>query len=246
VLALQQLQHLSVTLELPASDQAQVLQLAQLPALQELQLVYTDLAAAAAAAPSWVLLPQLQQLSLQFKVRYIYTSPVHRQHLAAVLAAVLAGVAAATQLAGLLLLLFSDQTSLSRQERARALPICSSLAGLTGLKGLGFHQVGLLPGDVQALTVLTGLTRLELSDLQDGVDTAAAAVLATSVQNLQHLSIVGCSFDYSTPRLLAAVGQLTQLTQLTELRLTLCSALSAVSTPADRAEAARVFEGRFE
>jgi hypothetical protein len=215
VLPLQQLQQLTITLEslkeAPDFQQAQLLQLAQLPALKVLELNYRgEAAAAAAAAPTWVLLPQLRSLS--FLVWACYVRAADRQRMAAIFE----GVAAATQLTGVELD-FVGAVTLSQEERAchaAALPICGSLAGLTGLGALRMHQVGLLPDDALNLTALTGLTRLELSRLQDGVNTAAATALLCSLTNLRYLKLVGCSADWGSLELLAAVGRLTQLTEL--------------------------------
>lgn len=95
VLRLQQLQRLTLCPDF--AEQRQLLQLEKLPALHELHLGYSALcgraAAAAAAAPVWVLLPQLRGLSV--------TSLPKPDKQPASVAAILAGAAAATQLTSL-------------------------------------------------------------------------------------------------------------------------------------------------
>jgi hypothetical protein len=86
ILALQQLQCLSLY---PAfREQSQVLELAQLPRLTALELVYREVKVVAAAAPTWALLPPLQDIDL------LCQGWADEQQMAAILA----GAAAATQL----------------------------------------------------------------------------------------------------------------------------------------------------
>jgi hypothetical protein len=91
------------------------------------------------------------------------------------MAAILAGLAAATQLTSLHLGSLFAARSFSQhmglQHDVMPQTLCDCLAGLTGLKSLGVQQVChmLAPGDALALTALTDLIRLHLSDLCDGV-----------------------------------------------------------------------------
>jgi hypothetical protein len=204
VTGLQQLQHLSISYE--SADHEPLLHLAQLPALQHLKLDVFSHAAAAGTAPAWPLLPQLQELT----VRYIDV-PDRQQW-----TAIAAGVAACTGLTKLDL-----QASMLKQPAPGAVveedeeapvAVCASLAGLTRLRDLSFYpSSSLVPGDILALTVLTGLTRLLLNDL-DGVSDLAATALACSLRQLRHLELDYCSLGDMV--CLAAIAQLTQLTEL--------------------------------
>ncbi|KAF6253490.1 hypothetical protein COO60DRAFT_417117 [Scenedesmus sp. NREL 46B-D3] len=110
VLALQQLQHLTLA---PFYDDAfvpgphelwRVQELAQLPALQTLTLIYADLHDAAATAWTWALMPQLQDLSVEYsysKVYGVYGLQAEQDLCEHQAAAILAGAAAATHLTAL-------------------------------------------------------------------------------------------------------------------------------------------------
>lgn len=90
---------------------------------------------------------------------------------------------------------------------------CSALAGLMRLQDLCmFCRARQVPGDVLALTALTGLTRLVLAGMGDSVGDEAAAALARSCKQLQHMDLSKCSLDSGA--CLAEIGRLTQLTQL--------------------------------
>jgi hypothetical protein len=71
-----------------------------------------------------------------------------------------------------------------------------------------------MPGEALALTALTGFIRLALPYADRAVGTEAAIALACSLQQLEHLNLVGCSIDLSRAECLAAIGQLTRLTEL--------------------------------
>uniref|UniRef100_A0A383W9B4 F-box domain-containing protein n=1 Tax=Tetradesmus obliquus TaxID=3088 RepID=A0A383W9B4_TETOB len=201
VLALKQLQCLTLSPEL--AEQRQLLELAKLPALQELHLYYNGPVDAAAAASNWKSLPQLRGLDVQ---SWYVEAPSRQQ-----IAAILAGAAAATQLTQLQLSLPCADAALLQ---GHVMPMCGSLAGLTRLKEMRLHRMRLVPGDALALTPLTGLTRLELYDLHDGVGEVAATALACSLKHLQHLECISCSVNLGSTEFLAAVGQLKQLTYL--------------------------------
>jgi hypothetical protein len=206
VLPLQQLQHLDV--EVAFSEQQQLLlQLVQLPALQHVKLTYCSAADASNAAASavWHMLPQLRELSLQFPAK-----SASKQEMAAVLA----GIAAATNLTRLSLTA-SVRSEVGAGSDDSAVAACDSLARLTGLKQLAILEGSrLVPGDVMSLAALTGLTSLVLQGLQEGVGTAAATALARSLQQLQHLDLQYCYVNLGSVECMATVGQLVQLTEL--------------------------------
>uniref|UniRef100_A0A383W8V2 F-box domain-containing protein n=1 Tax=Tetradesmus obliquus TaxID=3088 RepID=A0A383W8V2_TETOB len=206
VLALKQLQRL--TLWPGFAKQQQVLELASLPAVQELHLNYQGSLAAAAAAPTWVLLPQLRGLDVelsQYDVETEITAAPSKQRALPIIS----GAAAAIQLTSL---------QLHSIVCATPLPICGSLAGLRGLKHLTLKGLRLPPGDALALTALTGLTGLVLRYMHGMGDITAitpeAIALTCSLNHLQHLDLNSCRIDLSNPAFLASVGQLKQLTYL--------------------------------
>ncbi|KAF6261042.1 hypothetical protein COO60DRAFT_1637093 [Scenedesmus sp. NREL 46B-D3] len=92
----------------------------------------------------------------------------------------------------------------------------AGLAGLTNLKDLCITNGAqlLAPGDALALTAHSGLTRLELGHDDAGVGDEAAAALAGSCQQLQHLNLTDCSLVS-----MACLANVAHLTQLTQLRL---------------------------
>jgi hypothetical protein len=172
--------------------------------------------AAAATAAAWRHVPQLRELSI--RTITLLDIEASRQDLANILA----GLAAATSLTNLSLLLHADWPA--NDGEAAVVAACASLAGLTNLSSLAFEDgTRLAPGDVLALTALTGLTRLQLASMGNGVGTAAAVALARSLQQLQHLDLQKCSINLSNVQLMSAIGQ---LSQLTELRLNGNSGLS--------------------
>uniref|UniRef100_A0A383V9C3 Distal membrane arm assembly complex 2-like protein n=1 Tax=Tetradesmus obliquus TaxID=3088 RepID=A0A383V9C3_TETOB len=96
-----------------------------------------------------------------------------------------------------------------------AMRLCGGLTGLRGLRVLSLRSVHLAPGDVLALTALTGLTRLEFVDMcKIGEVQAAAHAIIRSLKHLKCLRMQSCHVDLSSTELLAAVGQLKQLTCL--------------------------------
>jgi hypothetical protein len=222
-LQLKQLEQLS--LKVYCTELQPLLQLAQLPALQHLALRYEEYAvgSAAATASAWALMPQLQELA------FCEISPRERQW-----AAILAGIAAAASLTKLQLNPCVVRAEPYRDSNGhldlRPRPVqvvdaavCASLTGLTRLKDLtiSFNRYNAVlrfaPGDALALTALTSLTRLDLGWAARGVGTDAAAALAHSLKQLQHLSLAGCDLQLHTAggmACLEAIGRLTQLTHL--------------------------------
>uniref|UniRef100_A0A383W8Z1 Uncharacterized protein n=1 Tax=Tetradesmus obliquus TaxID=3088 RepID=A0A383W8Z1_TETOB len=202
VAPLQQLTALS--LQVAFEEQQPLLQLAQLPALRELRLSVRDCEwyAAVASAPAWGQLPQLRALEVYCLGYEVSTM---RE-----LAAVVAGAAAATALTKLVLLVPSLKADHEvewqapegvegGQQRA-PLDICASIAGLKRLKHLelmhlsnlaSFNQFVstplVVPGDVSALTALTGLTYLGLPAGGGCIGDAAAA--ASCLKQLHHLDL---------------------------------------------------------
>jgi hypothetical protein len=135
VLALQQLQRLRMFPE--PSQQHQVLELAQVPCLEVLELNYCRTEDAAAAAPTWALLPQLKNLNLGVEC----SSAADRQHMVAILA----DTAADTQLTRLQLgTLYADLFPMQRDDQQDTMSMCGSLVGLTGLKHLEVLQLCLV------------------------------------------------------------------------------------------------------
>jgi hypothetical protein len=185
-----------------------LLQLAQLPALKSLALMF-GLDAAAAAAQTWRLLPQLRELRLWQGA----TNTPDTQHVAKILS----GAAAATGLTSL------ELTFRSQDSPTGVVAACAALAGLKGLRQLRLEQLCLAPGEVLFLTALTGLTHLVL-DTVDGVSLqqksdgsggeVAVRALARSMTQLRHLALKYCEIDLSSMEVMTAIGQLRQLTTL--------------------------------
>jgi hypothetical protein len=201
LLQLQQLQHLSI---FPEFEQpTQILALAQLPALQTLSLVYTSTAAAAAAAPTWALLPALRAVHVQCFDESVSDRPE--------IAIILAGAAAAaTSLTSLIITSYA----LPRCQFRDAMALRDRLVDLTGLKELEMFGMPLVPGDAIALTALTGLTRLNLGNARDGVGQAAAVALARSLSDLEDLALRNCNIDLGSLEVMTAIGQLGKLRHL--------------------------------
>jgi hypothetical protein len=210
LLGLQQLQH--VHLGVDFSNPEQLRCLAQLPALQHVSLEYRDAVFAVPAAPAWQHLPQLSELT----VTYYDDHPSLQE-----VAAILAGIAAATSLTKLDL---QARAWVSEQEDSDAddddegtteVAACASLAGLTCLRDLTIcNQSCLVPGDALALTALTSLTRLDLAYTDRVVDDVAATALACSLTQLRSLNLQGCALGG-----LACLAPIARLSQLTELLL---------------------------
>jgi hypothetical protein len=202
LLPLKQLQRLQLGVGFP--DQQPLLQLAQLPAPQNVSLQYCEASAAAGAAAAWPQLPQLRELDVTF---YCSTaSPLPSQ-----MAAILTSVARCTGLTRLELEVL--ELPVGGSDDARAVAACGKLAGLTNLRDLHIDGgANLAPGDITALTALTGLTRLCLGELGSAVGDATAAALARSMQQLQDLDLAGCKLGSMT--CLAEIGKLVHLTSL--------------------------------
>jgi hypothetical protein len=200
VMPLQQLTYLDFGVGF--SEQAPLLRLAQLPALQRLCLVYDieawqGLANCLTTSPAWAKLPQLRELR-------VYGAPSNSIHggnpTRQQTVAILADTVAATTLTKLSLWLARPR-DIDAHEVA---DVCGRLAGLTGLKHL---ELDCSPGgggslcpffvpcnDVLALTALTGLTWLCLrcprNDLpHHPVGEAAAAALVDKLTRLHRLDL---------------------------------------------------------
>ncbi|KAF6255485.1 hypothetical protein COO60DRAFT_1641489 [Scenedesmus sp. NREL 46B-D3] len=95
-------------------------------------------------------------------------------------------------------------------------PPLVKLTGLTNLKDLDIFMCKrfLVPGDVLALTAVTGLTRLVLCYSGAGVGDEAATAIAGSCQQLCELDLTKCNLVS-----MACLANVAHLTQLTELRL---------------------------
>jgi hypothetical protein len=203
LLGLQQLQRVSFCVVF--DDPEQLRRLAQLPALRHVSLKYCDAVLAAPTAPAWQHLPQLSELDFE------YNDTPSRQEMAAILA----GVAAATSLTKLSLeacALVADQDEAGNNEATRV-AACASLAGLSRLRGLTISGSRLVPGDALALTALTTLTRLDVTCTGSAADDVAASALACSLTELRSLDLGGCAVG------LACLAPIAHLIQLTELLL---------------------------
>jgi hypothetical protein len=134
------------------------------------------------------------------------------------MAAILAGVAAATSLTKLDIEVYArvaDQGEEGNIARLTELAACASLAGLTRLRDLTISGgLRLVPGDALALTALTSLTRLNLAFKGSAVDDVAASALACSLTQLRSLDLQACDFCG-----LVCLAPIARLGQLTELQL---------------------------
>jgi hypothetical protein len=206
---------------------APLLRLAQLPALQQLRLEVNCWCDAAALAPAWGEMPQLSQLML-FNNGDAYNA---QQAEAGV-----GGLVAATSLTNLRV----EFPGISYQQEAAAAALneeggqqqgpinaCASIAGLTRLNHLDLFYLAnllppssvglaaaLVPGDVVALTALTGLTYLRLEACGACVGDMDVATLACCLEQLRHLCL-----DYCDLGDMACLGAIAHLPQLTELSL---------------------------
>jgi hypothetical protein len=203
-LQLKQLRHL--ILHVDFEQRQPLLQLAQLPALQHLELVYSDAATAAAAAPAWALLPQLRDLVVDCPP----ASDMLAEHgMAQVVqweqewGAIVTAAAAISTITTLKLHacdICDDhdeilETSFDElASRVSVVAVCASLSRLPSLQHLSVHcgyGLGLARDDVSAFkckfTVHTALTHLEIWGAEDAcehrvtVSTAAATALACSL-----------------------------------------------------------------
>jgi hypothetical protein len=204
LLGLQQLQHVCICVALEDPDQLRCL--AQLPALRHVSLEYWDAACAAPTAPAWQHLSQLSELDLA----YPNDNPSTQE-----MAAILAGVAAATSLTKLSLEALAWVDNADDVARAMQVAACASLAGLTRLRDLTISsQSCLVPGDALALTALTSLTRLKLAFTGSAADDVAACALACSLTQLCSLDLRGCVLGG-----LGCLAPIAHLSRLTELLL---------------------------
>jgi hypothetical protein len=214
VAPLQQLTWLQ--LDATFKDVQALAQLSELEALQDLSLSYEvdqDAAiTAAVTAAAWPQLSALRSPSVDFE------RPISSRQMAALLA----GLAAATSLEHLTLSRFKvyedghEDEDLDWDELdAVTLPaaICGSLTGLTRLRHLSLFNSFLVLDDALALTALTGLTGLNLQGVHAGVTDVVATALACSLRQLRDLNLSACQLGDAV--CLAAIGQLTQLTKLT-------------------------------
>jgi hypothetical protein len=226
VMPLQQLTALQFVMH--SAEQEPLLRLAQLPALQQPRLEVASWQNAAATAPAWGQLTQL----CEFTMYDDSDDPTGQQ-----VAAVAAGLAAATNLTNLYLDL-PAQTSDQQQEAAAAalnaeggqqqvpVDVCASIAGLKRLVSLklGFLErlrptsaelaAPLVPGDVAALTALTSLTYLDLSAGGPCVGDREVVALACCLKQLRDIGL-----DYCELGSMACFGAIAHLPQLTELSL---------------------------
>jgi hypothetical protein len=207
LLGLQQLQHVRLGVEF--TDSAKLRGLAQLPALRHVSLEYWNVYNALPTASAWQHLPQLSELTLA------YNDDPSAQSMAAILA----GVAAATSLTRLSLearACLADETDDDSEDfemRVTEVAACASLAGLTCLRDLTISaESRLVPGDALALSALTGLTRLKLAFADSAVDDVAASALACSLTQLCSLDLQGCALGGLA--CLAPIARLSRLTQL--------------------------------
>ncbi|KAF6252921.1 hypothetical protein COO60DRAFT_483593 [Scenedesmus sp. NREL 46B-D3] len=182
----------------------------QLPALQQLELVYDSGQQAAAAAAIWPQLPQLCALDIMYGAANLSKRAVQP---------ILNGAAACINLTYLWLDATWDWGVDGDDDGGEgAGGTCSTsfakLAGLTNLKHLHTSDSSrlLVPGDALALVALTSLTTLALARAGAGVGDEAATALAGSCQQLCRLDLMGCSLF--SMACLASVAHLTQLTWL--------------------------------
>uniref|UniRef100_A0A383WJT9 Uncharacterized protein n=1 Tax=Tetradesmus obliquus TaxID=3088 RepID=A0A383WJT9_TETOB len=210
VVQLQQLQGLTCDLwlrDVQLPDVVQLLQpLAQMPALQHLSLTLDNPYMAAAVAAALAQLPQLCELRVG--VGHWQMLILRDQW-----EVIRAGLAAATSLTKLELAtsVWPSPAPVVHDWPGEAVEACGALAGLTKLSNLHI-RAHLSPGDALALSALTGLTRLVLEDVGEGVGDEAAAAVARSCRQLQHLDLSRCKLDSGA--CLAEIGTLTQLTEL--------------------------------
>uniref|UniRef100_A0A383VZK6 Uncharacterized protein n=2 Tax=Tetradesmus obliquus TaxID=3088 RepID=A0A383VZK6_TETOB len=207
--SLQQLRQVTLDVWFGAEGRPQLLRLAHLPALEHAALHYEHTDAAVGTASAWQHLPQLQVLHVLLRTG----TPRKEQ-----MAAILAGLSAATSLTELALEAaaladdVSDDYDDVDEYKRQPVAACASLAGLSRLRDLSLSSAScLVEGDVLALTALTGLTKLDCSWMDD-VDDAAATALACSLKQLRHLDLDCCRLV--DMKCLAAIGHLTQLTAL--------------------------------
>jgi hypothetical protein len=221
VLDLKQLQRLELSVGF--EEPRLLLQLAALPALQYMKLMYSQAEDAVATASAWAQLPQLRELSL--RLLDINVSVEELQSIAA-------GAAAAAGLTKLVLSVCMQPAGgilpLARVDDAAeasdndgggtttpGAAICCGLAGLASLQDLEISGPMLTPCDALALTALTRLTHLALGALRDGadIDRTVDVALARSLKQLRCLALPsGCRAGRA--EIEAAASELTQLTEL--------------------------------
>lgn len=197
VLALKQLQRLTLQLDIKKGELQPELELAELPALQELDLCYFGDDVAAAAAPAFESMPQLRGMKVLCGSRSRNVKKILR------------GAAAATQLTS-----FCLECPVLSQCPGGGMPVISKLACLSGLRSLVLRDLCLNPGDALAVTALTELTCLCLDSTRTGWSAVELAAVARNLKHLKHLSLCPNHIDLSSAPTLAAVGQLQQLTYL--------------------------------
>uniref|UniRef100_A0A383VLW3 Uncharacterized protein n=1 Tax=Tetradesmus obliquus TaxID=3088 RepID=A0A383VLW3_TETOB len=196
VLPLQQLQRFALSQGF--EERLPLLQVAQLPSLQQLSLLCWNASEAAPSATAWAHVLQLCALTIMLEEEAPPQSTM---------TAILDGIAACTQLTELHLKASAAAPNGDDSKR-QAVAVCGKLGGLTNLQELCISgRSKLVAGDARALTTLTGLTELNLSGLGAAVNDAAAGALARSLKQLQHLNLGRCELG-------DMLGQLTQLTTL--------------------------------
>jgi hypothetical protein len=204
VLDLKQLQQLELVVGF--KDPRLLLQLAALPALQNIALVYEQAKDAVATASAWGQLPQLRELSL-----YLLNLNVSVE----VLQAMIASAAAAAGLTRLgLCVNLRPSAGTDMQLAGVGAVVCDSLARLASLQHLDICGSNLLaPSDALALTALTRLTHLELGALRDDIDRTVVVALADSLKQLRYLRLPSVCYA-GRAEIQAAAAELTQLTEL--------------------------------
>jgi Leucine-rich repeat (LRR) protein len=207
VTGLQQLQQLRLTVEF--EDPQLLLPLAQLPALQMLELVYDWPPEFVGTAPAWRALSQLRALRLLNNFEY-GELPTPQEF-----AAALAAAAACSSVTSLTLDVAYEQLEEDGAgEKVRhVVPVGKHLSGMTGLCDLRMHTLlGVLVVDVTALSSLTGLTRLDV-ELGAGIlQDFDVALLAGSLKQLRQLIL--CNNDLRSMVCLASIAHLSHLTSL--------------------------------
>jgi hypothetical protein len=218
VLRLQQLQRLEF--EVGFQNPLLLKQLAALPALQHLALVYESPTQAVATASVWGQLPQLRELWLHLSdIR-----PAWQPDMVSVaqVEALAAGAAAAAGLTTLVLsVAMRDEevvaAAASDGQHGGAVPgaaVCAGLARLASLRVLEICGPRLVPGDALALTALTSLKHLDIRNVGAGVDSAVATALARSLRQLRFLALPLAACADDCDEFDAAIAELTSSWQL--------------------------------
>jgi hypothetical protein len=244
VMPLQQLTALELEpfpYDVPSNEHRPLLQLTQLTALQQLRMSYLDVEIAAATASTWAKLPQLCELHCN---KPASDTGANEQELAAIIA----GLAAATSLTKLFLDVPVRRVSDAAEQETAAstaagqipgtpVDAYASIARLTRLQHLYMSCSGLLqsegarpstvvtpalvPGDAAALTALTDLTYLCLEHGGACVSDAAASATVCRLTQLRELHFGHCSLGG-----MSCLEGVAQLPYLRVLHLGVCPGLT--------------------